>query len=165
MKNGELIGEMIAWEEGYLKRINHFLKVYGLAKAIASREQLSSTTMNIVETAAILHDIGIKPCLEKYGPCEGPQQEEVGEKACRALMERCGYTDKEFVDRICWLVVHHHSYDNVQDIDLQILIEADFLVNLDEKQADEAAIEKVRDDHFKTATGKKFLQQLLLSKK
>ena len=69
------------------------------------------------------------------------------------------------MDRICWLVAHHHSYDNVQDIDLQILIEADFLVNLDEKQADEAAIEKVRDDHFKTTTGKKFLQQLLLSKK
>ena len=65
MKNGELIGEMIAWEEGSPKRINHFLKVYGLAKAIASREQLSSTTMNIVETAAILHDTGIKPCLEK----------------------------------------------------------------------------------------------------
>ena len=84
MKNGELIGEMIAWEEGSPKRINHFLKVYGLAKAIASREQLSSTTMNIVETAAILHDIGIKPCLEKYGSCQGPQQEEEGEKACRA---------------------------------------------------------------------------------
>ena len=24
MKNGELIGEMIAWEEGSPKRINHF---------------------------------------------------------------------------------------------------------------------------------------------
>ena len=47
MKNGELIGEMIAWEEGSPKRINHFLKVYGLAKAIASREQLSSTCFRI----------------------------------------------------------------------------------------------------------------------
>ena len=61
-------------------------------------------------------------------------------------------------------MAHHHSYDNVQDIDLQILIEADFLVNLDEKQADLATIEKVQEDHFKTATGKKFLRQLLLSK-
>lgn len=30
MKNGELIGEMIAWEAGCPRRIDHFLKVYGL---------------------------------------------------------------------------------------------------------------------------------------
>ncbi len=79
MKNGELIGEMIAWEAGEPKRINHFLKVYGFAKAIASREQLSSATMNLVETAAILHDIGIRPALEKHGSSAGALQEEEGE--------------------------------------------------------------------------------------
>lgn len=86
MKNGELIGEMIAWEVGNPSRVNHFLKVYGLAKAIASREQLSSTTMNIVETAAILHDIGIRPSLEQYGACSAAQQEKEGEIAARALL-------------------------------------------------------------------------------
>lgn len=159
MKNGELIGEMIAWEAGNPQRINHFLKVYGFAKAIASREQLSSTTMNIVETAAILHDIGIRPSLEKYGSSEGPRQEEEGEKAARALLTRCGYQDQDFVNRICWLVGHHHSYEAVHDIDHQILIEADFLVNLDEKNALPEERQQVADTYFKTGTGKTFLSR------
>ncbi len=161
MKNGELIGEMIAWEAGSPKRVNHFLKVYGFAKAIASREQLSSTTMNIVETAAILHDIGIRPSLEKYGSCQGPQQEKEGEQAARDLLIRCGYQDQEFVNRICWLVGHHHSYDAVHDIDHQILIEADFLVNLHEKEAPAEEVQRVRDSIFKTSSGKQFLDQIV----
>ena len=165
MKNGELIGEMIAWEAGCPQRVNHFLKVYGLAKAIASREQLSSTTMNIVETAAILHDIGIRPSLEKYGCCTAPQQEEEGQRAARDLLHRCGYRDEEFVERIAWLVGHHHSYGDVHDIDHQILIEADFLVNLYEKQAPADEVLRVQEAHFKTATGRRFLQQTLLEGK
>ena len=144
MKNGELIGEMIAWESGCPRRIDHFLKVYGLAKAIASREQLSSTTMNLVETAAILHDIGIRPSLEKYGTSTGPQ-------------------DDAFIERVCWLIGHHHTYQDVHDIDHQILIEADFLVNLEEKKAPQEQILRVLEDHFKTATGKQFLHQMLLA--
>lgn len=161
MKNGELIGEMIAWEAGNPNRINHFLKVYGFAKAIASREQLSSTTMNIVETAAILHDIGIRPALEKHGSSAGPLQEEEGEKAARELLTRCGYQDQEFVNRICWLIGHHHSYEAVHDIDHQILIEADFLVNLNEKNAPPEEYQQVSDSYFKTETGKTFLSRSL----
>ena len=161
MKNGELIGEMIAWEAGCPRRIDHFLKVYGLAKAIASREQLSSTTMNLVETAAILHDIGIRPSLEKYGTSTGPQQEAEGPIAARALLCRCGYQDDAFIERVCWLIGHHHTYQDVHDIDHQILIEADFLVNLEEKKAPQEQILRVLEDHFKTATGKQFLHQML----
>lgn len=163
MKNGELIGEMIAWEAGWPRRIDHFLKVYGLAKAIASREQLSSTTMNLVETAAILHDIGIRPSLEKYGTSTGPQQEAEGPIAARALLCRCGYQDDAFIERVCWLIGHHHTYQDVHDIDHQILIEADFLVNLEEKKAPQEQILRVLEDHFKTATGKQFLHQMLLA--
>ena len=165
MKNGELIGEMIAWEAGEPKRINHFLKVYGFAKAIASREQLSSATMNLVETAAILHDIGIRPALEKHGSSAGALQEEEGETAARDLLTRCGYQDQEFVNRICWLVGHHHSYEEVHDIDHQILIEADFLVILNEKNAPAEEIQRARDNIFKTFTGKQFLEQIAPSQR
>ena len=144
MKNGELIGEMIAWEAGEPKRINHFLKVYGFAKAIASREQLSSATMNLVETAAILHDIGIRPALEKHGSSAGALQEEEGETA---------------------LVGHHHSYEYVHDIDHQILFEAYFLVNLNEKNAPAEEIQRARDNIFKTFTGKQFLEQIAPSQR
>ena len=51
------------------------MKVYAYAKTIGEGEYLEDTTQFILETAAILHDIGIKPALEKYGSCAGPYQE------------------------------------------------------------------------------------------
>ncbi|WP_458863311.1 HD domain-containing protein [Acidaminobacterium chupaoyuni] len=162
MKNGLLIGEMIAYEAGCPQRIDHFLKVYGFAKAIGAREQLSSVTLNIVETAGITHDIGIRAALERFGECTPARQEELGAEAARALLERLGYSDRPFIERVCWLIAHHHSYENIRDIDLQILVEADFLVNLKEKNAPRQQIEQVRDAYFKTATGKLFLERYLL---
>lgn len=69
------------------------------------------------------------------------------------------------MERICWLVGHHHSYNDVHDIDHQILIEADFLVNLYEKEAPAEEVRRVREAYFITATGKQFLQQILLEGK
>lgn len=37
---------------------------------------------------------------------------------------------QEVIDRVCYLVGHHHTYDNIDGMDYQILVEADFLVNL-----------------------------------
>ena len=36
------------------------------------------------------------------------------------------------VERISWLVAHHHTYTNIDGPDHQILLEADFLVNAGE---------------------------------
>lgn len=49
---------------------------------------------------------------------------------------------------------HHHTYTDIQGLDYQILVEADFLVNLYEKdegvEAQRAAYEKI----FRTETGR-----------
>ena len=52
--------EMIKYYAGDKKRINHFIKVHGYAKAIGEAEELDERTMLILETAAYVHDIGIK---------------------------------------------------------------------------------------------------------
>jgi len=44
-------------------RIQHFLKVHSFAKTIAVFEHLDEKTLFITEAAAIVHDIGIRPCL------------------------------------------------------------------------------------------------------
>ena len=45
------------------------------------------------------------------------------------------------VERITWLVTHHHTYTNVEGMDYQILLEADFLVNAGESEYSKQAIE------------------------
>ena len=59
-------------------RIQHFLKVHSFAKTIAVSEHLDEKTLFITEAAAIVHDIGIRLCLEKYGDGNGKLQEKEG---------------------------------------------------------------------------------------
>ena len=46
-----------------------------------------------------------------------------------ALLPACGYTP-EACARICYLIGRHHTYTDIYGADYQILVEADFLVNL-----------------------------------
>ncbi len=77
-QNMELCKQMAAYYQGRPRYINHFLKVYGYAKAIGSLEGLNEDTQFILEAAALVHDIGIKPALEKYGSSSGKYQETEG---------------------------------------------------------------------------------------
>ena len=61
--------------------------------------------------------------------------------------------DKAKTDRVCYLIGHHHTYDQIDGIDYQILVEADFLVNLAEEQSSRETIESVKGKIFKTKTG------------
>ena len=61
---GQIINAMIAYYAGDVRRINHFLKVYGFAKAIGEMEGLDEST-EIIEIAALTHDIGIKNSEKK----------------------------------------------------------------------------------------------------
>ena len=56
-------------------RIQHFTKVYTYASYIGNMENLDDKTQEILEIAAVVHDIGIHVCEEKYGHCSGDLQE------------------------------------------------------------------------------------------
>lgn len=66
-KQVKLLETMMEFDRGDPMRIQHFLKVWGFARQIGKMEELDEQTQEILETAAIVHDIGIKVCLEKYG--------------------------------------------------------------------------------------------------
>lgn len=153
MKQNELLKEMIAYYRGDPKRIQHFLKVYQFAKMIGEEEGLKEDTQYILETAAIVHDIGIKPAEEKYGNCNGELQEQEGPAEAEKLLGMLGY-EPEVIDRVSFLVGHHHTYQNVDGIDYRILLEADFLVNLYEDGLKSEAVRKAYDTIFRTRTGK-----------
>lgn len=45
------------------------------------------------------------------------------------MLETLDFEDS-VIDRVCYLIAHHHTYTDINGLDYQILVEADFLVNL-----------------------------------
>ncbi|MCI8509681.1 MAG: HD domain-containing protein [Lachnospiraceae bacterium] len=154
-----LIAEMIRYYSGDPKRIQHFIKVHDFSRTIGMLEGLDEKTFFILETAAIVHDIGIKKCEKKYGSCEGKLQEKEGPGVAEKLLGRLGY-QTEVIERVCYLVGHHHTYTDIEGIDYQILVEADFLVNLYEDNLPKATIRSICERIFKTASGRKLCREM-----
>lgn len=147
-----VMNRMIEFFSGQPKQIHHFLKVAAFCEAIAVGEQLEQTLRQRLVIAGLVHDIGIKPADEKFGRHEGPLQEQEGPAAALPLLTECGLTPAE-IERQCWLIAHHHTYDNVVDIDHRVLLEADFLVNAYESGLPAEAIVAFREKVFRTPTG------------
>lgn len=159
MKEEILIRAMIDYNKHDPKRIQHLIKVHSLAKTIGILENIDKKDLFILETAAILHDIGIKVSEEKYGNCSGKLQEKEGPKEAEKMLEKFGY-DREVIDRVCYLIGNHHTYDNIDGIDYQILVEADFLVNIYEDNLKKESIENIKNKIFKTKTGINFIETM-----
>ena len=161
MKIGDVAAAMCAYKAGDARRVNHLMKVFAFAKTIGEREGLDAQTQEILEVAALTHDIGIRNSERKYGNCTGAHQQEEGPPEARVLLVRLGATDA-LIERVCWLIAHHHTYTNIKGLDYQILVEADFLVNAYEDEMDEDAIRTVQEKLFCTQTGKELLKKLYL---
>lgn len=144
--------EMIKYYAGDAKRSQHFTKVYSYAILIARLEGVDEETLKILGAAALVHDIGIKAAEEKYGRCDGKLQEQLGPDIAEVMLEKVGY-DKEEIERVKYLVGHHHTYSDINEIDYQILVEADFIVNIYEDELDKKAVNTTLEKIFKTKTG------------
>ena len=115
-------------------------------------EGLDREIQDILELAAVMHDIGIKISLEKYNSSIGFYQEKEGPAKARQLMELHGIEEKK-IDRVCYLIGKHHTYTNIDGMDYQILVEADFLVNIHEGKMAKDIIRSLRENIFKTKSG------------
>ena len=155
----ELHLAMIDLYRGDAKRIQHFCKVHSYAKLIAETEHVDEKCLFILEAAALTHDIGIHTCEEKYGNCNGKLQEKEGPSIAAKLLKELGFAD-DVSERVQYLIAHHHTYDNIDGMDYQILVEADFLVNLYEENADETAVKNAYDSIFKTKTGRRLCAEM-----
>ena len=140
-------------------RIHHFLKVYGFARGIARLEGVDGDALRVIELAALTHDIGIKPSEEKYGSSAGHYQQIEGPAPARRLLREAGCSEAD-VERVCWLIAHHHTYHDIVAIDHQILVEADFLVNIYEDGIGADEVASIRARIFKTSAGIRFLDAM-----
>lgn len=159
----KIVSKMIDFFNGNCCDIAHFLKVYAYAQTIGRLEKLDEETQEILEITSVVHDIACPLCREKYGDTSGKHQEIESEALLRIFLSEFNLTDK-VVNRIVYLVTHHHTYTDVEGIDYQILLEADYLVNADESHYSPDAIQKFRDRVFKTKSGIHMLESIYLSR-
>ena len=159
MKLNDVCEAMLQYYTGDAKRIQHFIKVHSFAKLIGVMENLSSDEQYVLEIAAYVHDIGIKKAEELYGDCSGKHQEELGPELAKNLLIDLG-CEGVVIKRVCYLVGHHHTYTNVDSRDYQILIEADFLVNLFDDVMSMEAVEHAYKNIFRTEAGRRICREM-----
>jgi len=155
----ELIREMAKVNDGDPERVGHALKVLGYARCITGCEQADEHTQQITQAAAVLHDIAIRHCEQAFGSCGGKLQEQHGPAIARPILEK--YTDDNaLIDRVCFLIAHHHTYDGIDGLDYRALVEADFLVNAEEGNIPMQAFWAALANYFDTQTGKALTKTL-----
>ena len=159
MEINKVIDAMTDYYSDDWKRINHFTKVYSFAKIISDCENIDEKDKELVEVSAIVHDIGIKISEEKYNRSDGKYQEKEGPVIADAMLSKIGF-DSDFIKKVCYLVGHHHTYSNITELPHQILIEADFLVNIGEEGIKKDKIKIIKNKIFKTMTGLEYLSWL-----
>lgn len=154
-----LIEKMIGFYRGNKADINHFLKVYAYAETIGRLEHLEEETQDILEIAAIVHDISCPLCREKYGNTNGAYQEAESEALLRPFLAEFSLSEK-IEERVIYLVTHHHTYTDVEGIEYQILLEADYLVNAEEKGLNRETIQAFGEAVFRTESGLRLLRSV-----
>lgn len=154
-----LARSMMGFYRGDAEQIQHFVKVYTYAGWIAKWEGLDEETCERIAAAALTHDIGIKPAREKYGSSAGHLQEQEGPAVAEPMLKAIGF-EPAMIERVCDLIGRHHTYTNIDGMDYQILVEADFLVNFQEGNQPASTIRQVYETLFRTTAGKQLLCEI-----
>lgn len=157
----KLLRSALLYENGHPRRTQHILKVYALAKLLGENENLSKKERQILQAAAILHDIAIKYCKEHYdgNACQENQQREAPALVNKFLLE-AGY-EPEYIPEVTEAVKNHHNYDKPRNKILQLLVEADLIINCFEssdKNIDRQALSVI----FETKLGKELFTMINL---
>ena len=160
MRIAQILEKMIVFSDGNIHDIDHLIRVWSYAKTIGELEGLDAETQFILETAAITHDIACPLCREKYGNTNGKYQEREGELMVRAFLSDAGLSTMQ-IDRIVWLVAHHHTLSDIDRKDYQILVEADYIANASENGYSRVNVRNFMAKIMKTDSGKRILAAVM----
>lgn len=143
-RESELLYCALCYEQGHPRRTQHILKVYALARLLGVRAGLSEEEREILQAAAILHDIAIKYCKEHgTGDASQRNQQQAAPHLVQDFLARAGYP-AAYTPRILELVLRHHDYTDREDPLLRLLIEADLIVNCYESRPGDADLDKLQ---------------------
>ena len=155
----KILEKMIAFSKGNIHDIDHPIRVWTYAKTIGELEHLDEETQYILEVAAITHDIACPLCREKYGNTNGKHQEEEGVPMVRDFLTDMKLNEKQ-INRIAYLVGHHHTLSDIDGLDYQILIEADYIANATENGYSRQNVKNFMEKVMRTDSGKKLIRDV-----
>ena len=159
MKIAEFMEKMIVFSKENMHDIDHFMKVWAYAKTIGELENIGDETQYILEIAALTHDIACPLCREKYGNTNGKYQEEEGAWLVKDFLADMGLTSVQ-IERVAYLVGHHHTFQRIDGLDYQILIEADFIVNAAESAYSKENIANFAETIMRTNSAKRITAEV-----
>lgn len=155
-----LLYSALCYEAGHGRRTQHILKVYALAKLLGEQEGISTEEQQILQAAAILHDIAIKYCKEHGdGDSSQEKQKQVAPQLVIPFLQKAEYLPS-YIPKVLELVERHHDYDGPKSKLLQLLMEADLIINCYESIQNHEKIPEIRDV-FQTSAGKELLSLCL----
>ena len=157
MTVSQIMEKMIAFSEGNIHDIDHFIRVWTYAKMIGELEHLDCDIQFTLEVAAITHDIACPLCREKYGNTNGKHQEREGAPMVKEFLSDTGFTEAQ-INRVAFLVGHHHTFTDIDGTDYQILVEADYIANATENNYPQTKAENFMQKIVKTDSGKRLLK-------
>ncbi|MBO5556586.1 MAG: HD domain-containing protein [Oscillospiraceae bacterium] len=150
---------MIACSEGNVQDIDHLIRVWTYARTIGRLEGLDAETQFLLEAAAIVHDIACPLCRKKYGNTNGKAQEREGVPLTEAFFRDTDLSPDQ-VGRIAYLVGHHHTLQDIDGADYQILVEADYIANACENGYPPENVQNFMDKICRTAAGERLLRAI-----
>lgn len=124
------------------EKIQHFVRVYTIAKSIGELEKLPEITQEYLELAALMHEI------------EGEDKVQTAKE----ILISCDVDDDTAL-RVCHIIENLHCYDRITGLDHQILIEADMIVTFKESGTKTEEIIRIANERFITNYGKAFLKK------
>ena len=156
-----VMGDMIRYFQGDVRRINHALKVFDFACLISRETGTTPEDHRIIGICGLLHDIGIVEAERKYHSSSGRYQETEGPPVARVLLSSYGL-DEAILDRICFIIGNHHSFPAIDGIDFRILVEADLIVNIFEDSMGRETVQRLKEKVFRTESGIRLLEGMYL---
>lgn len=152
-----------AFEATIPSEIDHALNVLKNSEIIMDGEEIKGRERELISITAILHDIGMINAQKKYGSTVGSYQEKEGPESAKNLLIDENLREDE-IDRICYIIGHHHTFSKVQGTDFQILWEADLLEALKkfDKETNQDKLKCIINKNFKTKSGLELAEKILI---
>ena len=72
----------------------------------------------------------------------------------KKFLSDCGMNDEQ-IERVAFLVGHHHTFHDIDGIDYQILIEADYIANASENGYNKMNVANFMNKIMTTESGKR----------
>lgn len=144
------------------KRIDHALRVFRYASAIAEKE---GADLEIVDAASILHDIGIREAEKKHQSNAGKFQEMEGPGIAEPILNELGYDDQK-KDAILDIIANHHSAKGRDCLEFRCVWDADWLVNIPDDHPDSPPeiLKRKFSGIFRTSHGRILAETRLFSR-